>query len=80
MLDSCRGDCKDKTLGDDNGFQIAKDYLKTVVYYKRIEKYLDKYDQEGCDDAMQQLLSQSHKGDGKTDSNNPNIEKCALHK
>ena len=54
---------KDKTLGNDNGFQLAKDYLKTIDFYKGMEKYLDEYDQEGWNDAMQQLMSQPHKGE-----------------
>ncbi len=51
-----------KTLGEDNGFQLAKDYLKTITFYPGLEKYLEEYDQEGWDDAMRQLLSQPHKG------------------
>lgn len=53
---------KDKTLGEDNGFQLAKDYLKTV-FYPNLEKYLDEYDQDGWNDAVQQLMSQPHKGE-----------------
>ena len=54
---------KDKALGEDNGFQIAKDYLKTVTYFPGLEKYLDEYDQDGWNDAMQQLMNQPHKGE-----------------
>lgn len=54
---------KGKERGDDNGFQLAKDYLKTIDYYQGIEKYLDEYDREGWNDAMRQLMSQEHKGD-----------------
>ncbi len=38
---------KGKTLGEDNGFQLAKDYLKTITYYPGLEKYLEEDDQEG---------------------------------
>ena len=34
---------KDKSLGADNGFSIAKEYLRTAVFYKGLEKYLDEY-------------------------------------
>ena len=54
---------KDKSLGTDNGFSLAKEYLRTAVFYKGLEKYLDEYDQEGWNDAMQQLMSQPHKGE-----------------
>ena len=54
---------KDKTLGEDNGFQLAKEYLKSIELYPGLEKYLDEYDQEGWDDAMQQLMTQPHKGE-----------------
>ena len=54
------------SLGDDNGFQLAKDYLKTVDFYQGLEKYLDEYDQDGWNDAMKQLMNQPHKGDGKS--------------
>lgn len=50
----------------DNGFQLSKEYLKTIDFYPELEKYLDEYDKEGWDDAMQQLLSQPHKCDEKT--------------
>ena len=75
MLDSCWEEnknetlgqfMKDKSLGDDNGFQLAKDYLKTVDFYQGLEKYLDEYDQDGWNDAMKQLMNQPHKGDGKS--------------
>ncbi len=55
---------KDKVIGEDNGFKLAKEYLKSIDFYQGIEKYLDEYDQDGWNDAMQQLLSQPHKGDG----------------
>ena len=58
---------KGKTLGEDNGFQLAKDYLKTITFYPGLEKYLEEYDQEGWDDAMRQFLSQPHKGENKSD-------------
>lgn len=54
---------KNKTLGNDNGFSLAKDYLKTVTFYPNLDKYLDEYDQEGWNDAVQQLMSQPHKGE-----------------
>lgn len=57
---------KDKSLGKDNGFQLAKEYLKIIDFYSGLLKYLDEYDKEGWDDAMEQLLSQSHKCDEKT--------------
>ncbi len=55
-----------KTLGDDNGFQLAKDFLKSLKdsseLYAGLDAYLDEYSQEEWDDAMRQLLSQPHKG------------------
>ena len=57
---------KDKSLGNDNGFQLAKDYLKTIDYFPNLEKYLDEYDQDCWNDAMQQLMNQPHKGETET--------------
>lgn len=54
---------KGKSLKQDNGFQLAKEYLRSITYYKGLEKYLDKYDQDDWNDAMKQLLSQPHKGE-----------------
>ena len=71
---------KDKTLGDDNGFQLAKDYLKTIDYYPGLEKYLEEYNQDRWNDAMNQLLSQPHKGDGTKNPDDKNIEKYSLKK
>lgn len=56
---------KDKSLGNDNGFQLAKEYLKTITFFPGLEKYLDDYNQEGWNDAMYQLLNQPHKGEKK---------------
>ena len=56
---------KDKQIGPDNGFQLAKDYLKTITYYPGLEKYLNEYDQDGWNDAMQQFMAQEHKGSVK---------------
>ena len=53
---------KDKTIGSDNGFELAKTYLKTITIYPGLKKYLDEYDQDGWNDAMQQLMNQPHKG------------------
>lgn len=69
---------KGKSLGKDNGFQLAKEYLKTIDFYPGLEKYLEEYDQDGWNDAVQQLMSQPHKGDGKGDSIDPTSEKHSL--
>ena len=35
---------KDKSLGSDNGFQHAKNYLATIDYFSNLDKYLEEYD------------------------------------
>ena len=54
---------RNKTIGTDNGFQLAKEFLKSIEFYKDLDKYLDEYDQDGWNDAMYQLLNQPHKGE-----------------
>lgn len=49
---------RNKTIGTDNGFQLAKEFLKSIEFYKDLDKY-----QDGWNDAMHQLLNQPHKGE-----------------
>ncbi|MCR5400827.1 MAG: hypothetical protein K6E78_04450 [Treponema sp.] len=37
--------------------------FKTIDYFPNLDKYLNEYDQEGWNDAMQQFMNQPHKGE-----------------
>lgn len=54
---------KDKTLGEDNGFSLVNSYLDTVTFYPNLKDFLKDVDQEIWNDAVQQLMSQPHKGE-----------------
>lgn len=54
---------KDKTIGSDNGFSLVNSYLDTVTFYPNLKNFLKDVDQEVWNDAVQQLMSQPHKGE-----------------
>lgn len=71
---------KNKTIGSDYGYSTALEFLQTNEYSKGMDKYFLMTPKEKYIEGAKKYLAQAHKGDGKNNSEDPNIEKFSLHK